>query len=67
MRKLAFALLALGMGFASTPSMAASLVYDTFSYSAGNLVPNGGWATFTNPTFSNQGQCVKFVNHMHDQ
>ena len=47
MRKLAFALLALGMGFASTPSMAASLVYDTFSYSAGNLVPNGGWATFS--------------------
>ena len=25
---------------------------------------NGGWQTFTNPTFSNQGQCIKFVNHM---
>src|SRR6185369_3929406 len=25
---------------------------------------DGGWATFTNPTFSNQGQCIKFVNHM---
>jgi len=50
MRKLAFALLALGMGFASTPSMAASLVYDTFSYPAGNLVPNGGWANYSGTT-----------------
>jgi YVTN family beta-propeller protein len=25
---------------------------------------DGGWATFTSPTFSNQGQCVSFVNHM---
>jgi YVTN family beta-propeller protein len=25
---------------------------------------NGGWATFTNPSFTNQGQCIKFVNHM---
>jgi YVTN family beta-propeller protein len=25
---------------------------------------NGGWATFTNPSFSNEGQCVSFVNHM---
>jgi YVTN family beta-propeller protein len=25
---------------------------------------NGGWGTFTNPTFKNQGQCVSFVNHM---
>jgi len=30
---------------------------------------DGGWATFTNPEFKNQGQCIKFVNHMdeHDQ
>ncbi|HXQ69359.1 MAG TPA: beta-propeller fold lactonase family protein [Pyrinomonadaceae bacterium] len=27
---------------------------------------NGGWATFTNPTFKNQGQCIKFVNHMNE-
>ena len=25
---------------------------------------NGGWRSFTNPTFKNQGQCVTFVNHM---
>lgn len=24
---------------------------------------NGGWKTFTNPKFKNQGQCVKFVIH----
>lgn len=23
----------------------------------------GGWRTFRNPSFKNQGQCVKFVNH----
>jgi hypothetical protein len=26
---------------------------------------NGGWATFNNPSFKNQGQCVSYVNH-HD-
>ena len=25
---------------------------------------NGGWQTFTNPTFSNQGDCVSYVNHL---
>jgi hypothetical protein len=24
---------------------------------------NGGWKTFTNPTFKNQGQCVKHLIH----
>jgi hypothetical protein len=24
---------------------------------------NGGWMTFNNPTFRNQGQCVSFTNH----
>jgi hypothetical protein len=23
---------------------------------------NGGWQTFTNPSFKNQGQCIKYVN-----
>jgi YVTN family beta-propeller protein len=27
---------------------------------------NGGWENFTNPTFKNQGQCIKFVNHMNE-
>ncbi len=25
---------------------------------------NKGWKTFTNPTFKNQGQCVKYVEHV---
>jgi hypothetical protein len=24
---------------------------------------HGGWKSFTNPTFKNQGQCVAYVNH----
>ncbi len=24
---------------------------------------NGGWMTFTNPSFKNQGQCVSYTNH----
>ena len=26
---------------------------------------HGGWKTFNNPSFKNQGQCVAYVNH-HD-
>ena len=47
MRKIAFALITLGLVAAAAPSMAASLVFDTFSYSNGNLVPNGGWANYS--------------------
>jgi YVTN family beta-propeller protein len=25
---------------------------------------NGGWMTFTNPTFKNQGDCVSYVHHL---
>src|SRR5262249_9423911 len=25
---------------------------------------NGGWQSFTNPTFKNQGDCVSFVEHL---
>jgi YVTN family beta-propeller protein len=28
-----------------------------------NQCKNGGWRTFTNPTFNNQGGCVSFVEH----
>jgi len=24
----------------------------------------GGWRTFTNPKFKNQGDCVSYVNHL---
>ncbi len=46
MRKIAFALSALALVVAA-PAMAASLVFDTFSYPNGNLVPNGGWANYS--------------------
>ncbi len=47
MRKIAIALVALGFAIIATPSMAASLVNETFTYSNGNLVPNGGWANYS--------------------
>jgi disulfide bond formation protein DsbB len=52
MKKIAttFALLALAVTFAATPSMAASLVFDTFTYANGDLVPNGGWANYSGAT-----------------
>jgi hypothetical protein len=28
-----------------------------------DLCKDGGWKTFTNPTFKNQGQCVSYTNH----
>jgi hypothetical protein len=28
-----------------------------------NDCKHGGWKTFTNPSFKNQGQCVSYVNH----
>jgi hypothetical protein len=47
MRKIAFALMTLGLVVTAAPSMAASLVFDTFTYPNGNLVPNGGWAQYS--------------------
>lgn len=47
MRKIAFALIALGLVATAGTSSAASLVFDTFSYANGNLVPNGGWANYS--------------------
>jgi hypothetical protein len=29
-----------------------------------NQCKNGGWQTFTNPAFANQGDCVKYVNRL---
>jgi hypothetical protein len=28
-----------------------------------NACKQGGWKTFNNPSFKNQGQCVSYVNH----
>ena len=44
-----FAMIALAFA-AATPSMAASLVFDTFTYPDGFLVPNGGWANYSGAT-----------------
>lgn len=30
---------------------------------AANQCQNGGWALFTDPTFKDQGECIKFVNN----
>ena len=52
MKKIAttFALLCLGFAFAATPSMSAPLVFDSFTYPNGDLVPNGGWANYSGAT-----------------
>lgn len=47
MKKMAFALLSLAFACVAVPSMAASLVFDTFTYPNGNLVGNGGWANYS--------------------
>jgi len=49
MKKLATAFALLAIGFAA-PAMAASLVFDTFTYANGDLVPNGGWANYSGAT-----------------
>jgi len=41
-----FAFLALGL-IASTPSMAVTLMTDSFTYPAGDLAGNGGWVNFS--------------------
>ena len=47
MRKIAIALITLGLVATAGAASAASLVNDTFTYPNGNLVPNGGWATYS--------------------
>jgi len=67
-------------GTVTVISTATNVVTGTISTGAGSIaiafpVPtqgpankdqckDGGWATFTNPEFKNEGQCIKFVNHM---
>ena len=50
MKKMAFALLSLAFACVAVPSMAASLIFDTFTYPNGDLVPNGGWANYSGAT-----------------
>lgn len=48
MRKTAITLFALGLvALMAAPALAVSLLSETFSYPNGNLVPNGGWATYS--------------------
>ena len=47
MKKLATTFALLTLVFASAPAMAVTLMTDSFTYPAGDLVPNGGWANFS--------------------
>ncbi len=49
MRKTAIVLSAIGLAAVvfAAPVLATSLLTETFTYPAGNLVPNGGWANFS--------------------
>jgi hypothetical protein len=40
------------------------VVPPTTSPTMKNQCKNGGWKTFTNPSFKNQGKCVSFVEHL---
>jgi hypothetical protein len=54
MKKLATTFALLTLVFASAPSMAVTLMTDSFTYPAGDLVPNGGWANFSGATLDIQ-------------
>jgi len=47
MKKLATTFALLTLVFASAPSMAVTLLTDSFTYPNGNLVGNGGWANYS--------------------
>jgi len=57
-------------GTADLSNITFNGVKQTVSHGKGNNLAaaackNGGWKTFTNPSFKNQGQCVKYAVHTH--
>jgi hypothetical protein len=42
-------------------SVNGDVVGDTVQLTSKEQCKNGGWKTFTNPSFKNQGQCVSYV------
>ena len=70
MRKTAIALLTLCLAaIVAAPAMATVLLTETFGYADGNLVPNGGWATFSGAATDIQvvsGRAVGFGPNAND-
>ena len=63
MKKLFVAAIAAFTMFAFASVAAAEKVVTANGKGVASVCKNGGYKTFTNPTFKNQGQCVKFVVH----
>ena len=70
MRKTATTLLGLAlMAILVSPALAGNLVNESFTYPDGNLVPNGGWATFSGAILDVQvvsGRAVGFGPNAND-
>jgi hypothetical protein len=55
-------------GVADPLNLGKGFLVDALSFSSSSSptskdqCKNGGWQTFTNPTFKNQGDCIQFVN-----
>ena len=64
-------LIFLARGTAAPGTSGNGFLIDNVSYASSNLTAatgkdackHGAWKTLTNPSFKNQGQCVKFMNH----
>ena len=64
-------LIFLARGTAAPGTSGNGFLIDNVSYASSNLTAatgkdackHGGWKTLTNPSFRNQGQCIKFMNH----
>jgi hypothetical protein len=50
-------------GVSAAPKSPPPTVPQTGAPTDKDQCKNGGWATFTNPTFKNQGDCVSYTNH----
>ncbi len=51
-----------GQGDVCDPDDNGDGIPDTAPPTSADQCKNGGWATFNNPSFKNQGQCIQYVN-----
>ncbi|HEX8681552.1 MAG TPA: thrombospondin type 3 repeat-containing protein [Ardenticatenaceae bacterium] len=51
-----------GQGDVCDPDDDGDGIPDTAAPTHADQCKNGGWATFNNPSFKNQGQCIQYVN-----
>jgi hypothetical protein len=51
-----------GIGDVCDPDDDGDGIPDTAPPTRADQCKNGGWATFNNPSFKNQGQCIQYVN-----